>query len=162
MSGMGLGLVVESLVTVLLGVTVAYCILLDKRLRSFKADESGMRQTVVELALATERAEKAISGLRTIITEADGSLTQRLRSAEAFTKELDGKLQSGDAVLSRIMKIVATAKLAATESSEPPKFAAQQRETEETRAIRLAETLATARAMAERSQQRRFDLQPQA
>ncbi len=157
MSGIALGLAVEGLVTVLLGVTVGYCFVLDKRLKRFRADEGGIRQTVVELGIATDRAEKAISGLRNTISEAESSLTQRLRSAEHLSMQLDSRLRSGDEVLARITKIVASTRLAAGDSRE---MAAPISEPapmpEENRAHRLADTLATARAMAERVRSRRF------
>ena len=149
MSGIGLGFAVEALVTVLLGVTVWYCFMLDKRLKRFRADEKGMRQTVVDLALATERAEGAIGGLRSVLTEADGSLVQRLRSAEAFTRELDAQLKSGDQVLSRIAKIVASSRQA-TGSDTNVEYVAVETPREETRSDRVADLLAAARAMSER------------
>ncbi len=149
MSGIGMGFAVEALVTVLLGVTVWYCFMLDKRLKRFRADEKGMRQTVVDLALATERAEGAISGLRSVLTEADGSLVQRLRSAEAFTRELDAQLKSGDKVLSRISKIVASSRQASG-NDNPAQQVMTEIPSEETRSDRLADMLAAARAMADR------------
>ncbi len=149
MSGISLSFVVEALVTVLLGVTVWYCFMLDKRLKRFRADEKGMRQTVVDLALATERAESAIGGLRSVLTEADGSLVQRLRSAEAFTRELDAQLKSGDRVLSRISKIVASSRQAAS-NDNPLDEASTDAPHTETRSDRLADMLAAARAMSER------------
>ncbi|MBY0612159.1 MAG: chemotaxis protein [Beijerinckiaceae bacterium] len=159
MSGMGLGLAVEGLVTVLLGVTVGYCFILDKRLQRFRKDEGTIRQTVVELSLATERAEQAISGLRNTIAEADGNLAQRLRAAEHFSAEFDAKMKSGDEVLGRIMKIVATARLASGEQPAPaPVVKIAEEPQQEIRANRLADTLASARAMADRVRTRRFPL----
>ncbi len=152
MSGVGLGFAVEAMVTILLAVTVGYCIMLDKRLRRFRSDEKGMRQTVVDLALTTERAEHAIAGLRSTLEEADGSLSQRLRAAEAFTAELDAQIKSGDHVLSRIAKIVASSRQAAdaTVSTDAPVVNIAQ-SAEESRTNRLADMLASARAMADRS-----------
>ena len=156
MSGMSLGLAVEGLVTVLLGVTVGYCFILDKRLQRFRKDEGTIRQTVVELSLATERAEQAISGLRNTIAEADGNLAHRLHAAERFSLEFDAKMKSGDEVLGRIMKIVATARLAANEQPVPVPLVKAFEPEEEIRSNRLADTLASARAMADRVRARRF------
>ncbi len=161
MSGVGLGLVIESLVTVLLAITVGYCVMLDKRLRRFRADEGGIRQTVVDLAMATERAENAIAGLRNTLAEADGSLSQRLRAAESFSAELDQQLKSGGQVLSRITQIVATSRMAASQQEAADAAVSSVEEVEElplqeTRANRLAEMLATARAMAERARHRQI------
>ena len=155
--GMGLGLAVEGLVTVLLGVTVGYCFLLDKRLQRFRKDEGGIRQTVVELGLATDRAEVAISGLRNTIADADHSLAERLRAAELFAIEFDRKMKSGDEVLGRIMKIVSTARLEVqAHEPEPDPVPSIEVAQTEARAGRLADTLASARAMADRVRARRL------
>ena len=157
MSGLGLGLAVEGLVTVLLAITVGYCVMLDRRLQRFKKDEGSIRQTVVELALATERAEHAIAGLRNTVADADGSLTDRLRAAERFTAEFDHKLRSGDEILSRIMQIVSASRTAA--AAEAPIIGIEPRQPEkieDQRASRLADTLASARAMADRIRARRL------
>jgi hypothetical protein len=150
MSGVNLGFAVEAMVTILLAVTVWYCFMLDKRLRRFRADETGMRQTVVDLALATERAEGAISGLRATLAYADGSLVQRLRAAEAFTQQLDAQLKSGDQVLARITKIVSSSRQAAGIEDETQIPVVQS----ETRSDRLADMQAAARAMSERGANR--------
>lgn len=170
MSGVGVGLVVEGLVTVLLGVTVGYCVILDRRLQRFRKDEGAIRQTVVDLALATERAETAIAGLRNTIADAEGSLSDRLRSAERFATEFDRKLKSGDEVLSRIMQIVHASRAIQTAvaevepaaqplaaiAPETPAPAIMPDPADEARASRLADTLASARAMAERIRARRL------
>ncbi len=155
MSGVNLGFAVEAMVTILLAVTVWYCFMLDKRLRRFRADEKGMRQTVVDLALATERAEGAISGLRATLADADGSLVQRLRAAEAFTQQLDAQLKSGDQVLARITKIVTSSRQVAgeVEVSSPV-----HGELQESRIDRLADMQAAARAMSERGTNRHLSV----
>ena len=157
MSGLGLGLAVEGLVTVLLAITVGYCVMLDRRLQQFKKDEGSIRQTVIELAMATERAEHAIAGLRNTVSDADGSLTDRLRAAERFTAEFDHKLKSGDEILTRIMQIVSASRSAAmVETPVEPVAVKQAEKIEDQRANRLADTLASARAMADRIRARRL------
>jgi Domain of unknown function (DUF6468) len=153
MSGVNLGFAVEGLVTILLAVTVWYCFMLDKRLRRFRADEKGMRQTVVDLALATERAEGSIAGLRATLAEADGSLVQRLRAAEAFTQQLDAQLKSGDQVLSRITKIVTSSRQVAGAVDVQT-----HNEVPETRSDRLADMKAAARAMSDRGANRHLSV----
>ena len=59
MSGNLYGLVIESLVAILLGLTIGYCIVLNKRLARMRSDESAMRGTIGELITATEFAERA-------------------------------------------------------------------------------------------------------
>ena len=58
----GFGVMIEALVAVLLLITIGYCIVLDKRLRRFRADEHSLKATISELITATEIAERAIAG----------------------------------------------------------------------------------------------------
>ena len=48
------GMVIESLVAVLLLLTIGYCMLLNKRLLRLKADEQSLKATIGELITATE------------------------------------------------------------------------------------------------------------
>jgi hypothetical protein len=48
-----LGLIIESLVAVLLMLTIGYCMLLNARLKRLKADEHSLKATIGELNTAT-------------------------------------------------------------------------------------------------------------
>ena len=48
-----LGLAIESLVAILLLLTISYCILLNSRLKRLKADEQALKATISELITAT-------------------------------------------------------------------------------------------------------------
>ena len=58
------GFLIESLVSILLLLTILYCVRLNKQLRLLKADEQSLRATISELITATEIAERAIAGLK--------------------------------------------------------------------------------------------------
>ena len=58
------GLMIESLVAILLLVTIGYCVLLNRRLTHLKANEQTLKTTIAELVAATEGAERAIAGLK--------------------------------------------------------------------------------------------------
>src|SRR5262249_31072843 len=58
-----LGLMIETLVAILLLLTIGYCMLLNKRLKRLKADEHSLKAVIAELITATEIAERAIGGL---------------------------------------------------------------------------------------------------
>ena len=102
----GMGMVIESLVAILLMLTVGYCMLLNRRLKLLKADEQALRATISELVTATEIAERAIAGLKVTVHECDVGLGQRLNRAEAMTGELDRRLTAGKDVLNRLSQIV--------------------------------------------------------
>jgi Domain of unknown function (DUF6468) len=102
----GLGMMIESLVAILLMLTVGYCMLLNRRLKLLKADEQALRATISELVTATEIAERAIAGLKVTVHECDVGLGQRLNRAEAMTGDLDRRLAAGKDVLNRLSQIV--------------------------------------------------------
>lgn len=97
--------VAEGLVAVLLVVTIAYCMVLDRRLKRLRADEANLRATISELLTATEIAERAIVGLKETATDCDKSLAQRLREAEFFSQEIGRELGEGELLLNRIIRI---------------------------------------------------------
>ena len=101
------GLLIESLVAVLLLLTIAYCILLNRRLGRFRADEQSLKATISELITATEIAERAIAGLKVTVRECDENLGERLRTAERFSADIARQLGAGEEILDRLTKIVA-------------------------------------------------------
>jgi hypothetical protein len=105
-----LSLLIESLVAVLLVLTIGYCMVLNRRLKRLRADESSLRATIAELVTATTVAERAIEGLRKAVSESDATLGERLRTAERVSSELERDLQRGEDVISRIHQIAVAAK----------------------------------------------------
>jgi hypothetical protein len=106
----GIGVIIESLVAVLLMVTIAYCTLLNRRLQRLKADEHTLKATISELITATEIAERAIAGLKVTVQECDSSLGQRLKAAETMTSEISRYIGAGEQVLTKIGQITAAAR----------------------------------------------------
>src|SRR5262249_20103668 len=103
----GFGLIIESLVAVLLVLTIAYCVLLNKRLKRLRADEQALKATISELIIATDIAERAIAGLQTTVRECDQNLGERLRTAERFSADMERQLDAGEEILDRLTRIVA-------------------------------------------------------
>ena len=105
-----LGLAIESLVAILLLLTISYCILLNSRLKRLKADEQALKATISELITATEIAERAIAGLKLTVRDCDQTLGERLRAAERFSGSIASQLKAGDQILKRLTQIAAAAK----------------------------------------------------
>lgn len=143
-----LPLLIESIVAILLAVTVAYCIMLDQRLKRLRADEQSIKQTVVDLGIATERAERAIDALRTTLSTFDQTLSERLRTAEARSGDLQEQIRSGDEVLDRIVQVVSVARKAMDAPVAEEKPAAVEPPSA------MSETVAMAEAFAERARRR--------
>ena len=95
----GFGLMIESLVAVLLLVTIGYCVVLNGRLKRLKADEQALKATISELITATEIAGRAVAGLKTTAQEADRTLGERLKAAERLSADLDRQIRGGEAML---------------------------------------------------------------
>jgi hypothetical protein len=102
-----IGVFIEGTVAILLMVTIAYCVLLERRLRRFRADEESLRAVIAELIAATEIADRAIGGLKITVRDCDQNLGERLRAAERFSASIDQQLAAGEAVLRRLSQIAA-------------------------------------------------------
>ncbi len=89
------GLVLEALVAVLLMVTIVYCIILDRRIRSFKAEQINLAGLVTQLSSATTNAEVAVAGLKTTAEEADDELDGKLKKARSLSEELAFMVETG-------------------------------------------------------------------
>jgi hypothetical protein len=106
----GFGFMIESLVAVLLLLTIAYCVILNNRLKRLKADEQSLKATIAELITATEIAERAVAGLKTTAHECDDTLGERLRNADRCCAELNQQIKAGDVLIKRLSRIVAAAR----------------------------------------------------
>ncbi|MGA2566037.1 MAG: DUF6468 domain-containing protein [Pseudolabrys sp.] len=104
------GFLVESMVSILLLLTILYCVRLNKQLRLLKADEQTLRATISELITATEIAERAIAGLKATMREGEQSLATRLQRAEALTADIERQLAAGEELLARLTRIAAAAR----------------------------------------------------
>ncbi|MFB9265760.1 DUF6468 domain-containing protein [Bradyrhizobium erythrophlei] len=106
----GLGIAIESLVAVLLTVTIGYCWLLNKRLQRLKADEHSLKATIAELITATEIAERAIGGLKHTVRDVNENLGTQLAEATQMSIQLRNALAEGDNVVRRLSKIALAAR----------------------------------------------------
>jgi hypothetical protein len=105
-----LGLAIESLVAVLLMLTIGYCWLLNKRLQRLKADEHSLKAVIAELITATEIAERAIGGLKHAVRDVNENLGNRLDAATQMSVLLKTQLAEGDHVVRRLSKIAQAAR----------------------------------------------------
>jgi chromosome segregation ATPase len=119
-----LGLAVESLVAVLLMLTIGYCMLLNSRLKRLKADESSLKATIAELITATEIAERAIGGLKHTVRDVNEHLGDQLASAGQMSQQLKKQLAEGDNVLRRLSRIAIAARPSVEPEPAAPKISA--------------------------------------
>jgi Domain of unknown function (DUF6468) len=116
-----LGLAIESLVAVLLLLTIGYCMLLNARLKRLKADEHSLKAVIGELITATEIAERAIGGLKHTVRDVNENLGSQIANATQMSDQLKKQIAEGDHVVRRLSKIA----IAARPSSAPEPEAAK-------------------------------------
>jgi aldehyde:ferredoxin oxidoreductase len=112
------GIVIESLVAVLLVITIGYCMLLNKRLKRLKADEHSLKATIAELITATEIAERAIGGLKHTVRDVNENLGSQLTAATQMSAHLKDMLAEGDGVIRRLSKIAIAARPSSAEAAD--------------------------------------------
>lgn len=136
------GIVIESLVAVLLLLTIGYCMLLNSRLKRLKADEQSLKATIGELITATEIAERAIGGLKHTVRDVNENLGSQISAAIDLSTHLKKQLAEGDTILRRLSKIAVAARSPAPEevpvSAAKANVAAAQAFSERRRASGLA------------------------
>jgi len=128
-----IGVAIESLVAILLMLTIAYCMLLNRRLKRLKADEHSLKATIAELITATEIAERAIGGLKLAVRDVNEDLGNRLTAATEMSAQLKKQLAEGDNVVRRLSKIAIAAR-----PSEPQEPAAPAPKVSDARAVAAA------------------------
>ena len=105
-----IGVVIETLVAILLVLTIGYCMLLNRRLKRLKADEHSLKAVIGELITATEIAERAIGGLKHAVRDVNENLGNQLASATQMSEHLKRQLAEGDHVIRRLTKIAIAAR----------------------------------------------------
>jgi len=116
---MNYGYLVEIMVSLLLLLTILYCVRLNRQLRLLKADEQTLRATISELITATEIAERAIAGLKSTMRDGEQNLGGRLERIERLTSELDEQLAAGEDLLARLTRIAGVGKAPAQPEPVP-------------------------------------------
>jgi hypothetical protein len=116
-----LGLAIESLVAVLLILTIGYCMLLNARLKRLKADEHSLKAVIGELITATEIAERAIGGLKHTVRDVNENLGSQIATATQMSDQLKKQIAEGDHVVRRLSKIAIAARPSSASESEAPK-----------------------------------------
>lgn len=132
------GYLIESLVSILLLLTILYCVRLNNQIRLLKADEQSLRATIAELITATEIAERAIGGLKATMRAGEQTLNERLQRSESVSADFALQLSAGEELLARLIRITGAGRPA---SEAPPAPDAQS-------------VAAAAQAFAERSRAR--------
>ena len=109
-----LNLAIDGTVVVLLGVTVVYCMLLDRRLKALHTGQDGLRDVVAALDRATERAQMSLADLKSQGAAAAIDLKTERERASKLTEELNLMVSAADRVANRLSELRAPATPAET------------------------------------------------
>ena len=113
------GFLVESMVSILLLLTILYCVRLNSQLRLLKADEQTLRATISELITATEIAERTIAGLKSTMREGEQALSARMDRGEQLSADIEQQLKAGEELLARLTRIAGVGRPAAAQPAVP-------------------------------------------
>ncbi len=105
MFGLSMGLFIEASVSVLMALTLGYCVVLNRKLARLHADRDALKLMVGDLVAATNLANQAIKELKATAVEADMVLSTRLEEAERFGIELANHVNSGTALMQKIVRV---------------------------------------------------------
>jgi Domain of unknown function (DUF6468) len=145
-----LGLMIETLVAVLLLVTIGYCMLLNNRLKRLRADEHSLKAVIAELITATEIAERAIGGLKHAVRDVNENLGNQLTSATQMSEYLKRQLTECDHVVRRLSKIAIAARPQTAAEPELPARSASPASAPSPRLSSAKQVAAAAQAFSER------------
>lgn len=104
---------------ILLAFTLAYCVILERRLASVRKGQEGLKRTIGELNMAIAGAGASLRALKSAAGEAAQTLDERLKRARLHIDELSILTASGERIAQR-MENVANAPRVAKEIVDMP------------------------------------------
>lgn len=91
------GLILEGLVALLLVTTIAYCWVLDRKLKAIREGQDGMRDLVKALNRTSELARHYVSDMNEASRRAGQELEERIQSAKELGEDLRQSIEGGQA-----------------------------------------------------------------
>ncbi len=99
---MPVGLILESLVAVLLVVTIGYCFILNRRLAALRHGQNDMHNVVRSLNETTDKARISMESLRRNTKSIADELGEKIKSGRAIADELGMIVESGNNIANRL------------------------------------------------------------
>ena len=97
---------------VLLALTLAYCVILERRLAAVRKGQEGLKRHIGELNMAIAGAGASLRALKTAAGEAAHTLDERLKRARLHIDELSVLTTSGERIAQRMESAAATPRVA--------------------------------------------------
>jgi hypothetical protein len=102
----------ELALEVLLAFTLAYCVILERRLAAVRKGQEGLKRTIGELNMAIAGAGASLRALKSAAGEAAQTLDERLKRARLHIDELSVLTTSGERIAQRMETAAASPKVA--------------------------------------------------
>jgi hypothetical protein len=102
--------ILELALTVLLSLTLIYCIVLERRLAAVRKGQEGLKSTIGDLNAAISGAGASLRALKSAAGEAAELLDTRLKRARGLADELALLSSSGERIAERFDRAVTSAK----------------------------------------------------
>ena len=109
---MNLSLIVEIVLSVLLTATLAYCMLLERRLSALRKGQDGLKDTIVQLNNAIVSAGSSMRMLKSAAAGAAEALDERIARGRGLADELGLLTASGERIAERMDRGTPAAKQA--------------------------------------------------
>jgi hypothetical protein len=102
----------ELALEVLLAFTLAYCVILERRLAAVRKGQEGLSRTIGELNMAISGAGASLRALKSAAGEAAQTLDERLKRARLHIDELSVLTASGERIAQRMESAAAAPRVA--------------------------------------------------
>jgi len=103
---MTLSFILELLLSLLLAATLAYCIVLERRLAAVRKGQDGLKRMIGELNAAISGAGASLRALKSAASSAAETLDERLKRARLLADELSLMTSSGERIAERFDRAV--------------------------------------------------------
>lgn len=114
---MSFSLALDIILVLLLAVTIAYCVLLNRRLQVMRSAQSEMITLIQEFDRATVQAKSGISDLRQAGSEIATRLQDQVKRAQALSEDLSFMIDAGERMAEKLDGRMQTARRAANPAS---------------------------------------------
>lgn len=99
-------IILDVIVAILLGATIIYAIMLNKRIGQLRQSRDDLVKLIAAFNEATQRAEAGIPKLKRAAEEASGSLQERVEKAQSLRDDLAFMIERADAMANRLENAV--------------------------------------------------------
>lgn len=99
---MSFSLALDIILVLLLAVTIAYCVMLNNRLRVMRSAQAEMLNLIQEFDRATVQAKTGIADLRQAGGEIATRLQEQVKRAQALSEDLSYMIDAGDRMAEKL------------------------------------------------------------